>query len=228
MKGYIIHVTEPDGRENFLKNLVSTSATVNGYKIYIDENDDVIFEEPDNPVKCFLGFSGARSVLATDDNRFIIVSKDGEVYIFGNNDNGQIEEKTKTELYRTEKEKFQYSWDPYFDHPSIVYETTETGKKPLRYWDARDTENYMREKYSDKDFYLRNKEAYLKYIESCSKYGDKNIKRDVVFDVDFNSTTYRNGDYYRQDFNGFVYYVIYKTNDFIYNPIKLSVDSTII
>lgn len=221
MKGYIIHVTEPDGRETILKEFVSTSASVNGYKIYINENNDVIFEEPNNPVKCFPGFSGAKGVFAMEDNRFVIVSQNEEVYIFGNNDNGQIEEKTKVELYRSEKEVFKYTWDPYFEHPSIVHEATLNGKRPIRYWDASDTENYFKEKFFDKNFHLYDREVYLKYIDACSRYGEKNIKRDIVFDVDFNTTVYRDGDYYRQDFDGFKSLVMYKTNDFIYKPIKL-------
>ena len=221
MKEYILHITEAPTKLPF-DNLFVTNTSINGYKIHIGENGEVNFEEPDNPIKNFRGFNSATGVFATDDNRFIIAAKNGDLYIFGNNADGQIQEKTMLELYRTESEQFQYSWDPYFEHPAVIYEKTATGSHPLRYWNATDTENYMKKKFFDKNFIFNNVEMYHQYIEACNKYGEKNIVTDIVFDVDFNTPIYRNGDYYRQDFNGHKNYVIGKTNNFIYKPIKLT------
>ncbi len=218
----IIHATETERMNAAVKELFSTCASVNGYQIYIDENGDIVFKEPENFAKYFRGFNGAKSVFATEDNRFFIFTKSGSLYVFGNNDKGQIERKTKEVLYSSEKEVFKYTWDPYFEHPGIVYETTEQGRRPVRFWNEEDTENYMKEKFFDANFHLKDRDVYLKYTEACKKYGEKNIKRDIIFDVDFNTTVYRDGDYYRQDFEGFRSHIIYRTNDFIYEPVKVT------
>ena len=138
-----------------------------------------------------------------------LACKKGEICVPGNNADCTAKEKEEIELYRSEPEPFEYSWDPYFEHPEIVYQETESGKKPLRYWSAEDTENYMKEKFSIRDYIIYNKELYFKYIDACVKYGENNISAEAVFDVDFNTPVYRNGDYYRQDFKGSRYIVLF-------------------
>lgn len=201
--------------------LFASSAQANGCSILVEKNGNVKFTEQDGTASRFEGFSSAVGVAATQDNLFFILAENGEIYVFGDNSDGRLEERTAQELYRSEDEPFAYSWDPYFEHPEIIYETTPNGRRPLRYWSAQDSENFMREKFFDKYFQLNNREMYCSYIEACEKYGEKNVETDIVFDVDFNTAVYRNGDYYRQDFKGLRHYVIRRTNSFIYKPVKL-------
>ena len=206
----------------FLRNLVSTGAHTDNFYAYIDDAGNVILTDHANKRNRLCVFEGAKKIFATDDGQFLIVDENQELYIFGNNNIGQISKKVKEELYRSEKEPFEYSWKVN-DHAPVIYEHKGNSRRPLRYWNSEDTEDFMRKKFFDKNFHINNSEAYTTYIEACNQYGENNVKTDIVFDADFNTEVYIDGDCRRQDFKGFKSHVIYRTNDFIYTPVRFSI-----
>lgn len=205
--------------ELIAKNVISAAAGTE-YTVYITENGYVHIQGNGRLRKLFSGLYSAEKVFATENNQFVVITH-SNIFVFGNNENEEIEERKRTLVFSKERIPFSACWDPYFAHPSRIEKVDEYGNKNCHYWNEEDSAQYWKDHYFDLSGFYCSSEIYLKRKQLFLKFGESNIEWEIDFDVDFNTYSYRNGDYYRQDFNGFSAVRFFRLNQLVFTPLEL-------
>lgn len=201
----------------YIAGNVISAAAGKEYTVYITVNGEIKILGDGNLRNSFRSISGARKVLANKEDCFLLLTADGEAYIFGNNTKGQIEKIERVEAFSKNGILFNYTWDPFSDHPLTVEETDENGNTRKRSWNKSDTAAHLKRNFS----FINDEDAYLKYLKLCSAYGEENIEMEVELDTDLDSPSYFFGEFCYQDFECKADVVVYRSNRFINQPIKV-------
>ncbi len=214
---------------HFIADNVISAAASRDYSVYITENGEVKIQGKGELAKHFAGFSGAAKVFATQDDQFIIITNNGEFYVFGNNINGQIKEKSTETVYCKYNIPFCHREDKTYSITTpYPYEKDKNSS-----WTNDDIIRLKTQYFSSR---ICGDEVYQKYEEFISSGEKYNIKWDISLDISSRECNEYYGDpeifdYYNDGtaYNRY-YYVEYKgessvvahiTNNYIFKPIPL-------
>ncbi len=203
------------------EKVISASAG-KSYTVYITDNGQIHIQGQGCLKNYFPNFFSASEVYASEgSDQFILIGFNGKAYAFGDNEGEEIQKRQKNIIFSKEHIPYKSCWDPYYSHGPWVTEYDDTGKIHERHWNETDTENYWKDRYFDIRGFYCGEDIYKKREQLLSQYGKRNIEWEIDFDVDFRENTYRDGDYYRQDFNGFSHIKFFKTNNWIFTPVPI-------
>lgn len=201
----------------YITDNVVSAAAGKEYTAYII-GEDVKIRGDGKLCQSFRNVPGACKIFSTADDQFLLLTKDGEAFAFGNNSNGQIEENIKTEAFCINGFPFRYIWETW-EKPLTVTTTDENGNVSTRGWTPMDTAEHLKKQVS----FINDQDTYFRYMNLCLEYGEENIETDIELNVNLNPPSYFSPDFEHcyQEFNGSVNATVFVTNRYISKPIKL-------
>lgn len=215
---------------HFISDNVISAAAGKKYSVYVTYDGEVKIIGRGVLADNFSGFSGASKVFTVGDDVFAVFACDGRIYAFGNNNDGQIKEKSREIVYSKYNIPFCHSGvGGSYSVACGSYLELQKNKS----WTNDDIRKLKRKYFSSR---ICGEEVYQKYEELSSSGEEYDIKWDIdinissreciecqedpeIFDYYNDGTAYNR--YYIVQFKGESSAVAYKNYNYITTPVLL-------